>query len=318
MQHKHDIFQNKIQAICNDLDNKISAEQAKEAAQIVAQETAGKSAPFTGPGIDLFGHYLAVYEKTMLEKRAKEGNVQAEIRAKYEPILNAIMKDNTGNYCKKLNEVRSKQQNELSSQYKEYMEEVLEISSQFLDKMVRVLPLIAVCPAGYNAEFYDVVRKYIWQYYALSHDAPFGVKCDGVGKVNPFGYKLDPNLHPACRFKVAIPFIIGSMKFDCSTFEFEGGELLKLGLKRDFITNQTTLAIGAGVSIETPISELGAQQSFYISFDSDQQPTDIGMKGEVKSSVGAGVTSESGVEYTMGMNSGIDVSVSQGGQTFKL
>ena len=93
---------------------------------------------------------------------------------------------------------------------------------------------------------------------------------------------------------------------------------MKLGLKRDFITNQTTLAIGAGVSIETPISELGAQQSFYISFDSDQQPTDIGMKGEVKSSVGAGVTSESGVEYTMGMNSGIDVSVSQDGQSFKL
>jgi len=108
------------------------------------------------------------------------------------------------------------------------------------------------------------------------------------------------------------------MKFDCSTFEFEGGELVKLGVKHDFMTNQTTLAVGVGVGIETPITELGAQQSFYISFDSDQQPTDIGMKGEVKSSVGAGVTTESGVEYTMGMNSGIEVNATEGGRSFKL
>jgi hypothetical protein len=52
--------------------------------------------------------------------------------------------------------------------------------------------------------------------------------------------------------------------------------------------------------------------------DNDQQPTDIRMKGEIKSSVGAGVTSETGQEYTMGMNSGIDVSVTQGARSFKL
>lgn len=318
VRNKHDIFKRKIQAICNDLDNKISAEQAKEPAQILAQETAGKSAPFTGPGIEMFAHYTAVYDQTMLEKAIKEGNLQADIRAKYEPMVNAIMKDNTGNYCKKLNEVRSEKQNELSSQYKEYMEDILEISGQYLEKSLHVLPLMAVCEADYNAQFYGLVRTYIWQYYALSQRASFGVNCEGNDKINPYEYKLDPNLYPACGYKVVIPFIIGSMKFDCSTFEFEGGELLKLGVKRDFITNQTTLAIGVGGSIETPISELGAQQSFYISFDGDQQPTDIGMKGEVKSSVGAGVTTESGVEYTMGMNSGIDVSVTEGGRSFKL
>jgi hypothetical protein len=163
-----------------------------------------------------------------------------------------------------------------------------------------------------------MLRTYIWKYYALSQGALFETSCEGNGKINPYDYNPDLNLNPTCRYKVVIPFIIGSMKFDCSTFEFEGGELLKLGIKRDFITNQTTLSIGAGVDIETPITEIGAQQTFYISFDSDQQPTDIGMKGEMKSTVGAGVTSESGVEYTMGMNSGIDVSVTEAGRSFKL
>jgi tetratricopeptide (TPR) repeat protein len=316
--HKHDIFKRKIEAICNDLDNKISAEQEKEPAEILTQEKAGKSAPFTGPGTEMFGHFMAFYEGMMLEKKIQEGNIQADINAKYEPILNAIMKDNTGNYCKKLNEVRSKKQNELSSQYKEYMENILEIARQYLDKSLQVLPLMAVCKSCYNAEYYRMLRTYIWKYYALSQSTLFETNCEGNGKINPYDYNPDLNLNPTCRYKVVIPFIIGSMKFDCSTFEFEGGELLKLGIKRDFITNQTTLAIGAGVGIETPITEIGAQQSFYISFDSDQQPTDIGMKGEVKSTVGAGVTSESGVEYTMGMNSGIDVSVTEAGRSFKL
>lgn len=318
VQHKHDIFKGKIEAVCNDLDNKMSIEQAKAPAQILAQEKAGKSAPFSGTGFEMFAHYTAAFGKTMTEKAMKEKNVEADIRAKYDPMLIALAKDTTGHYCKKVNELRSKKQNELSSQYKEYMEDILEITRQYLEKSLRTLPLMAVCQAAYNAEYYSMLRTYIWQYYALSHDAPFGVNCEAAGKINPYDYKLDPNLHPACRYKAVIPFIIGSMKFDCCTFEFEGGELLKLGVKRDFITNQTTLAIGAGAGIETPISELGVQQSFYISFDSNQQPTDIGMKGEVKSSVGAGVTSESGLEYTMGMNSGIDVSVTQGGQSFKL
>lgn len=318
LQHKHDVFQRKIQAVCDDLENKISEEQAKEAAQIWAQENEGKVAPFTGPGQEMFAHYTAVYEKTLLEKQAEEAKLQSDIRVKYEPMVNAIMKDNTGDYCKKLNEVRSKRQNEISSQYKEYIGEVLDIAKQYLDKSLRVLPLMAVCPAAYNAEYYSVLKTYIWEYYALSHDAVFEVNCEGTGKTSPYEYKLDPNLHPACRFKLVIPFVIGSMKFDCCTFEFEGGELLKLGVKRDFITNQTTLAIGAGVSIETTITELGAQQSFYISFDSDQQPTDIGMKGEVKSTFGAGITSESGLEYTMGMNSGIDVDATEAGRPFKL
>jgi len=318
LQNKHEVFQRKLEAICDDLENKITEEQAKESSEILDQVKDGKLAPFTGPGSELFALYRTDYEKTLLEKKAEEANIQSEIRAKYEPMVNAIMKDNTGNYCKKLNEVRSKRQNQISTQYKEYIGEVLQIAKQYLDKTLRVLPSMAVCPAAYDAEYYSVVKTYIWEYYVLSHDASFEVKCDGNGQTSPYEYKLDPNLHPVCRFKVAIPLIIGSMKFDCCTFEFEGGELLKLGVKRDFITNQTTLAIGAGVSIETPITELGAQQSFYISFNSDQQPTDVGMKGEVKGSLGAGITSESGLEYTMGMNSGIDVDATVGGRPFKL
>ena len=318
VQNKHDIFQHKIEEICYGLDDKISEEEAKYPMQILEQAKVGKSAPFAGVGLEMFAHYTAVYGKTMFERSVQESNLQADIRAKYEPMVNAIMKDNSGNYCKKLNKVRSQKQNEISSQYKEYIKDNLEIARQYLDKSLRVLPLMAVCPAAYNAEFYTMLRTYIWEYHALSHGASFFLNCEGTGKASPYDYKPDLNLHPACRYKVVIPFIIGSMKFDCSTFEFEGGELLKLGVKRDFITNQTTLAIGVGVGIKTPITELGAQQSFYISFDSDQQPTDIGMKGEVKGSVGAGITSETGLEYTMGMNSGIDVSATLGGQAFKL
>jgi tetratricopeptide (TPR) repeat protein len=318
IESKHKKFQERMDDIIADLDNKISVESAKEPAEILAQINAGIKTPFIEPGTDLYNHYIIEEKVVLLKKSFVVGNKISDAAAKYEPQFDRIMKDNTGHYCEKINALRSKKQNEASSIYKEYLTDYQETARQYLDKELSTLPLIATCEAGYKAIYYRLISDYLSELRGLSHGAPFEVNCNGLPDVNTADFKFDPNLHQACRYKVVIPFIIGSMKFDCSTFEFEGGELLKLGVKRDFITNQTTLAIGVGVGIETPITELGAQQSFYISFGSDQQPTDIGMKGEIKSSVGAGITSETGLEYTMGMNSGIDVSATQGARSFKL
>lgn len=318
IRNKHEKFRQRMTDIIADLDNKISMESANEPAEILAQINAGIKTPFVEPGTDLFNHYIFEEKAVLLKKYSAVLDKINDARSKYEPQFNKIMKDNTGHYCEKINALRSKRLNEASSIYKEYLTDYQETARQYLDKELSTLPLIATCEAGYNALYYRSISEYLSELRGLSISAPFDVNCNGLPDVNTKDFRFDPNLHPACRYKVVIPCIIGSMKFDCSTFEVEGGELLKLGVKRDFLTNQTTLAIGVGVGIETPITELGAQQNFYISFDSDQQPTDIGMKGEVKSSVGAGLTTETGLEYTMGMNSGIDVSTTQAGRSFKL
>lgn len=318
IESKHEKFRQKISDIIADLDDKTSIESAKEPAEILAQATAGILNPFMGPGGDLFSHYVLEGKAILLRKDSAVSAKIFNARFKYESEVTRIMKDNTGHYCEKLNALRSKRLNEASSIYKEFLTDYKATAREYLEKELRTLPLIATCEAGYKAIYYRAIAEYFSELRGLSMGMPTDVNCNGLPDVNGTDLKFDPKLQPACGYKVVIPVIIGSMKFDCSTFEFEGGELVKLGVKHDFMTNQTTLAVGVGLGIETPITELGAQQSFYISFDSDQQPTDIGMKGEVKSSVGAGVTTESGVEYTMGMNSGIEVNATEGGRSFKL
>ena len=315
---KHEKFRQKMTGIITDLDNKITIESAKEPAEILAQENAGIQVPFTEPGMDLYGHYM-IEEKSVLLRKDSAIRIRLnDARLKYETQFDKIMKDNSGDYCKKINELRSRKQNEASSIYKDFMGDYRETALQYLNKELGTLPLIATCEAGYKALYYRAISDYLSELRGLSIGAPFEVNCNGLPDINTADFRFDPKLHPICRYKAVIPFIIGSMKFDCSTFEFEGGEILKLGVKRDFTTNQTTLAVGVGVSIETPITELGAQQSFYVSFNDNQQPTDIGMKGEAKATVGAGITTESGLEYTMGMNSGIDVTATLTGRSFKL
>lgn len=318
LQNEHAQFQKKIEAVCAALDEKKDASMALEESELIAQENSGISAPFAGVGMELLTHYDSVYVNLLNVKKEFEMQRETDILQKYDPLEQAAIADMTDKHCVKLNGIRSQRQNELSNGYKQYIADCLATSKKHFEQLQHVLPLLSVCPAAYDAEFYNRVREYIWEYYELSHGAYFSTPCDGDGKTNPRDFKFDPKAHPACRYKIAIPFVIGSMKVDCSTFEIEGGELLKLGVKRDFITSQTTLAIGVGVSIQTPITELGAQQNFYISFDGNQQPTDIGMKGEVKGTIGNGVVTESGVEYTMGINSGIDVSATQDGRSFKL
>jgi hypothetical protein len=111
---------------------------------------------------------------------------------------------------------------------------------------------------------------------------------------------------------------------DCSKYAIEGGEGLMGGYEKNFKTGVATLSVGAGVKANFGAAKASAVQMIYISFDNNDQMTDIGLRGSAGGSMGYttdGLVTETigkvgttlaGVEggYSLGLESGFKATLS--------
>ncbi|WP_159076399.1 tetratricopeptide repeat protein [Flagellimonas amoyensis] len=119
--------------------------------------------------------------------------------------------------------------------------------------------------------------------------------------------KPDPN----CPIKVKIVSGPLNVKMDCKGWEVEGGELVILGIQKDYTTGELTLAFGVGANAAV----LGAKGQMYFKFDGDYAPVDCGMVFEAGAEAGAGpIVIEEKATATIGMVSGIHVTGVAAGQ----
>lgn len=115
---------------------------------------------------------------------------------------------------------------------------------------------------------------------------------------------------------------VAKIKGDCDKFGIEAGKGFIGAFERNFKAGTSTISAGVGASQNFVAGKASLKQMVYITFDNDNQFTDMGLKGTAEVSVGTDpvkVTEEigkvtgkiAGVEggYTWGVNSGLQTSV---------
>jgi tetratricopeptide (TPR) repeat protein len=122
-----------------------------------------------------------------------------------------------------------------------------------------------------------------------------------------------------CPINIEAPFVIGKVNLDCTSFKFEIGEGIVLNFEKNFVTRESTVALGLGASVHLPGTEVnipvinvrgfvpveaGMKEQFYIKFDRDNQPSDLGLSWEAELDVKGINTPEIKTGYTIGVNSG--------------
>ncbi len=144
----------------------------------------------------------------------------------------------------------------------------------------------------------------------------------------------DEPVKPECPFDINIPFLVGKIKLNCEKFSFEGGEGVVFKYEKDFESGQSTMSLGAGLDFEVGTDFLGASgklsagasESFYITFDANNNVTDAGLSFEANAEAAAEATVEIGKEgvgsiskeigstsvggsagYKIGVNSGLSM-----------
>ncbi len=123
-----------------------------------------------------------------------------------------------------------------------------------------------------------------------------------------------------CPLNLEMPFVVGKVNLDCSSFKLELGEGIILNYEKNFITRESTIAVGAGISTHIPGTQIshipvvnvrdfnsveaGMKEQFYIKFDRDNQPIDLGMSWEAELDIKGVNSPEIKAGYTVGVNSG--------------
>jgi len=134
------------------------------------------------------------------------------------------------------------------------------------------------------------------------------------------------NLELDCPSWLNIKLDLSMLKLsaDCSKYAIEGGEGLMGGYEKNFKTGVTTLSVGAGVKANFGAAKASAVQMIYVSFDNNDQMTDIGLRGSAGGSMGYttdGLITETigkvgttlaGVDggYSLGLESGFKATLS--------
>ena len=154
----------------------------------------------------------------------------------------------------------------------------------------------------------DLIHKF--QTYTMS------TSCNPLAKPNCEQYNPanaqnpnSPNFKsPQCAIGFKLSFGAGEVSLSCKSFGIEVGQGVKFGYEKDFITKESTLSMGPGVSADIPgIMDAGASAKVYVKFDGNNQPIDAGLSGDATIGL-RGMTPVASAGYTMGVNSGFNYS----------
>lgn len=156
------------------------------------------------------------------------------------------------------------------------------------------------------------IVRFLNEVYQLSGSTPLWTSSGTCGKnisVEKRIVEFNTDAKPVCPVNILLPSIVEKMSLDCTSFSIKGGEGLKLGYKKDFVSGQSTVSAGVGISYEAGAmgmeASVNADESFYITFDKNGNPTDAGLKFDAGTKLKVGnISTSAGLGYTMGMNSG--------------
>lgn len=117
-----------------------------------------------------------------------------------------------------------------------------------------------------------------------------------------------------CPLSFTLPVGIGKMQMSCDKFSISGGEGAVFKYEKDFKTNQSTLSVGIGLTLELGPKfggvsagvSAGLSETAFITFDGNNGIADAGLKNEARASAGVtGIgTKEISFVSTIGVNSG--------------
>src|SRR5574338_445125 len=119
--------------------------------------------------------------------------------------------------------------------------------------------------------------------YIISQCNPAGKpECENLNPANSQNPNSPQFKEPQCPIGLKLKFEdIIEVSMSCSNFKIEGGEFVKLGYEKDFITRESTLSMGPSVDADIQgILDANASAKAFVKFDGNNQPIDAGLSSE--------------------------------------
>lgn len=270
---------------------------------------------------ELHKKYVNALEES--RKEIEKGNIWGT-RGEFTGCLNC--EDLEERLCAARGRVADAYQMDAASLHRHYVDKYRLALTGYFDEAAYWNYLGGAPQTTKDAAFYQLIADFLDHIEGLSRSTPLWASpgtCDSSHPYDEAEKKYAADIKPQCPINISFPFIVGKLTLDCSAFSISGGEGFTAGYKKNFITGQTTLSIGAGITFEAGAMgagvSAGASESIYVTFDKGGNPTDAGLKFDAGGKIKTGnISTGSGLGYTLGINSGWNFTANAAGQTVKL
>ena len=137
---------------------------------------------------------------------------------------------------------------------------------------------------------------------------------------------------PKCPIDFELKLIVGKIGLNCQKFSFSGGEVIRFKYEKNFKSKQSTMELGIGFGLDigagfggfNASASMSATESVFITWDGNNNISDVGLSMAAKVAAGAEVGAsknvgeivkeigatkqiggvEAGIEATVGVDSG--------------
>ena len=109
--------------------------------------------------------------------------------------------------------------------------------------------------------------------------------------------------YPKCPIDFELKLIVGKIALNCDKFSFSGGEVIRFKYEKDFKSKQSTMELGIGFGLDiaagyggfSASASASAAESVFITWDGNNNISDVGLSMGAKVSAGAEVSASKGV-----------------------
>lgn len=327
----HTNFQQNLQ---NEIDkyesliNTLTAQMETGIQQMVTGTSKGKlvflkTTPMFEKAIRMVNYWTMEINKWSLENYNLYLNHQ-ELIDKYETEYNeGLVKINNMNVddkCPLIDELSNKYLPLYADAQKNFQDKFLLEYRGYLDELMFWSQYLNIHGSGRIAVL-GFVKGHFQELQKLSRNIKIIDPACGYAPETKIVEEVHEFIEPPCPIDVKLNYLIGSIELNCEKMVIDIDAGLSFTAEKNFVTKETTLAIGAGLGFEVkeaiPLASakgsIEASQKFFIVFDANNNPCDVGIEFKVgaklEAKAGFGPISDKQAlggqfGYRLGLNSG--------------
>jgi tetratricopeptide (TPR) repeat protein len=246
-------------------------------------------------------------------------NEEAPERNAFNEKYDALFKNAKGDRIRQLLEQQCKERVQIDNKYfdkrtnlvEKYKHDLQERDIKFYNDIIFLDVLIDENDALFKSDCAAAALELVTEFstYSLITCYPSSKPdCSQYDPKKDAGNNNSPEFNVSkCPINIEVPFGIGKINLDCTSFKIEAGEGIIFNFEKNFVTRESTIAVGVGVSAHVPgiqTLEFGAKEQLFIKFDKDNQPCDLGASWEAELDIKGVGSPEIKTGYTVGINSG--------------
>lgn len=252
-------------------------------------------------------------ENTNNEIRALDEKIDREFKACYGRTDQSQCQDRVSyQACIERKAIDDKYHSALADIADNYRGKKFPLDMEYTNKSIWLMSLRSTDDRFLKAETGAVAMVFLENVKAFTFSVclPSGKpNCEQYNPANPNNPNSPSYKNPDCPINIIVPAGPLKINLNCSQFKIDAGEGIVFTYEKDFISKETTIAVGPGGSIGNPyVVQVGAKAQAYVKFDGNNQPVDAGVSAEVEVEVTGPISPVVKAGFTVGINSGINPS----------